>query len=160
LKLCVPSWFSSNLASSAAQPYQYRAYCLSLDGEPKATGGTGVQLSECATRYGAEGASGTDLQRFKYGYDYTGDWNDAVGSNQIWTNALNGSDLPPWSIPLTIVLAGNPLYCLDACAKSVKTRACASNYANKGAVQLNVCTHGRHSQKVKLYFIGGTGKKV
>lgn len=65
------------------------------------------------------------------------DWYDAIGSNQIWTNALDPlSSLPVSEQPLTIVLSDDPLWCLDPCGATDYGPNCAVNATE---INLRVC---------------------
>jgi len=80
------------VAASAVTPALYRAWCLVAAGEPDwKNGNVGVEMAECGAPGGANtGADGTDLQRWKFGYDWLGDWESpgGIARNELWTNAL------------------------------------------------------------------------
>ena len=84
----------------------------------------------------------------RYGYDWKGDWYDKIGSNEIWTNALEGlGEGSAWELPLAIVLASQPFLCLDPCPASVASARCTKYYASYQAVTLNTCDPLRAAQK-------------
>lgn len=51
---------------------------------------------------------------------------ETILANELWTNKLleeeggSGLEVAPWKQHLTLVLAWNPLYCLDVCDKVVR----------------------------------------
>ena len=90
---------------------------------------------------------------------FAGDWfsDSKIGANELWTNSLEaGNDAPVWRQAQTIVLAANPLYCLDACDASVASEDCGyTDGTGRGAV-VNVCEDERRSQFWR--FTNGTGE--
>jgi hypothetical protein len=140
-----------NQQLSHVEDRDYRYFCLRVKGEPSPDTGALVELNECQTRLGAIGSLGNDLQMFKYGYDYKGDWANDVGSNHIWNDALiSGSDAPFWEQPLQIVLSTSPFFCLDACSATTISSAC--KYGIK-PVGISICDQARQSQRVRIILL-------
>lgn len=67
----------------------------------------------------------------------------------IWTSALEVdedgilTDTPVHKQPLTIVLAHNPIYCLDACLPEASNAQCRNSHANNAQVPTKEWVEGR-----------------
>ena len=115
------------LGPANAERWHYAAVCALVPAAPAASlGGAPLELAECLPGAGDSGAA----QRFKFGYDWTGDWVSAAGvaADELWANAPaqareavgvgeGGGGPEVWALDLTVVLAWDPVYCLDACPK-------------------------------------------
>lgn len=73
------------------------------------------------------------------------------GRDALWVNALDlDSGLPVHKQALTIVVAHNPSYCLDACAAAVGNLECA--FSEGASVIVNLCVSERLAQRVGAPF--------
>jgi cysteine-rich repeat protein len=141
--------WDDSIAEGSVKDYQYQAYCLTLKSEPSIDSDTMLALDECETEEGALGDSGTNLQRFKFGYDWTGDWESNFGAEEIWNNALD-PNRTAWEQPLTIVLSYNPIYCIDV------KNASGTGFENSQVI-VNVCDDEPISQ---LFYYNASSKEI
>ena len=139
-------WNGAFVASAAADPYMYRAWCMFLQSTPTTSGDVALRLRDCASR---SHDAGDGRQRFKFGYNWQAEWNDEdrIGNEDLWTTALDeGSTEPVHRQALMLTLASNPIYCLDACGATIASADCTFT---TGAIPVaNVCDEERRSQRV------------
>ena len=141
-------WYGQILAS--APKWQYLSFCMRVkNGLLSASGNNQVGWAQCAN-------DGNKWERFKFGYDFTADWEN-IEANELWNKKVDqNSDLPVWAQPLTITLASNPAYCLDSCSAGPSAAGTCTyknlcHQDNIVEVYLNLCdasNAGRDSQKV------------
>ena len=154
--------YGATVGTADTTPQMYRSFCAYLSVTPTQDAASDVALANCKLQGDEDGR-----QRFKLGYDWTADWSatESWGKDVLWKQGLDGSSSPPWQQALTITLASNPIYCLDACPADVADADCAAYWAEGVAAggtgmkaNVGACVDERPSQR--FTFRNETGEVV